>query len=741
VFDSPSEMSFTPKSKHKVLFVEAGKPPTEIGYVTSFNEDSCGIEIGHNLYVKLSEVPRDLSSAKRLYLGFRDVVENHELVKLHSYLIERKEKKVIKFDLSKNEKAFAKPLDQDEVKLIKYPKGFALFVPLSPAMGQQSISTSLVPTSTIPIPSDNNGIPISLPFLPQNAEINALQKVHIDSIPAASTIDRLLQKEIATASYNQLERFRGNRHLSNIFHIRNFNNFIKMQLIQQSAKLVSIIQSMRRQLGLQILDLACGKGGDLGKWLKNSTPISTYCGVDIALDSLKELADNRIKDYSSQDQRKLQKLIHCDISQQSLKKDILPVFSWKSYYDQNASVDKNQGWCNEIPFNEEISNQPLFHLISCQFALHYFFYSEKSVRHVFSENIGTLLEEQGCLIATTIDSRILAYYCRWALYGPDPTNPEIYDNELCIGKVEIRDENQELVFNIVNEFKEEILQVRMLLIMVHRLLDLHNTTNDEENNDNKDENSVFGIEYCFSLFDSKDSTAVNAPEWIVPLTAEFYQILKENNLHIIKLQNFHEFFHELVENSKGEDSFMTTMSSMNVLNTDLNLSKAEWSIARMYVVIVFIKSHNGAPTHEQVCEYHHVLTNRSTTKNVIVPRPHSPTLDFRPVSPESKLGDGISEAEVPFVDISPSGSPPHFSPHSPDDSPRSSPTINLSRMAMRWISKPPLFLNPISEEEDAEMIKQLQLRQRAIELAGGEDIWDNCTQSEIDYFMKLASQK
>ena len=64
-------------------------------------------------------------------------------------------------------------------------------------------------------------------------------------------------------------------------NIRNFNNFIKSVVLQNYVR-----------KGDWVLDLGCGKGGDLKKF--NSINIESYMGVDFALNSLKE-AEKRYK--------------------------------------------------------------------------------------------------------------------------------------------------------------------------------------------------------------------------------------------------------------------------------------------------------------------------------------------------------------------------------------------------------------------------------------------------------------
>ncbi|GKG03951.1 mRNA cap guanine-N7 methyltransferase 1, partial [Tanacetum coccineum] len=59
------------------------------------------------------------------------------------------------------------------------------------------------------------------------------------------------------------------REASPIIHLKKLNNWIKSVLIQLYAK-----------RGDSVLDLACGKGGDLIKWDK--AHIGYYVGIDIA---------------------------------------------------------------------------------------------------------------------------------------------------------------------------------------------------------------------------------------------------------------------------------------------------------------------------------------------------------------------------------------------------------------------------------------------------------------------------
>jgi hypothetical protein len=87
--------------------------------------------------------------------------------------------------------------------------------------------------------------------------------------------------ETVRQHYNEREeRGREARQESRIFRLRKFNNWIKSVLI---AKFIPerTEEEIDEGRGLFILDIGCGKGGDLGKWQKQPQ-IQAYVGVDVA---------------------------------------------------------------------------------------------------------------------------------------------------------------------------------------------------------------------------------------------------------------------------------------------------------------------------------------------------------------------------------------------------------------------------------------------------------------------------
>ena len=66
---------------------------------------------------------------------------------------------------------------------------------------------------------------------------------------------------------------------SRIKGLRSFNNWIKSTIIHK----FSPAEAGAEPYPLRVLDIGCGKGGDLGKWQQAPQPLELYVGLDQAV--------------------------------------------------------------------------------------------------------------------------------------------------------------------------------------------------------------------------------------------------------------------------------------------------------------------------------------------------------------------------------------------------------------------------------------------------------------------------
>lgn len=165
------------------------------------------------------------------------------------------------------------------------------------------------------------------------------------------------------------------RTVSNILHLRSLNNWIKATLIRECAP----------QPCTSVLDLACGKLGDIKKWQKAG--VRRYCGIDIARGALEKGCErfNSIAAGSGMSA----KLAEADLG----------------YVDLSAS-----GF---------LGSMEVFDCISVQFALHYFFRSELSALTFFN-NISGRLRPGGVFLGTLPDAAVLVRRLRDQLLARNP---------------------------------------------------------------------------------------------------------------------------------------------------------------------------------------------------------------------------------------------------------------------------------------------------------------------------------
>ncbi|GJQ14606.1 hypothetical protein GpartN1_g6397.t1 [Galdieria partita] len=297
-----------------------------------------------------------------------------------------------------------------------------------------------------------------------------------------------MEEDVVAKHYDQLaSEDKATRKSSKILGLRNLNNWVK-----------SVLIALHTRPGYSVLDLACGKGGDLQKW--QSQQITQYVGCDISKESLKT---------AYQRYRQLNK---CTFTAQFLCGD-----------------------CFSCRLSRYLEPHRNFHLVSCQFSMHYAFSSEDKVRRLL-ENVTERLVEGGFFIGTIPDSNVLVRKLR-----------------ACPG-LEFGNEFYRVVFD--DSFSSKTFK------------------------------KPFGIRYQFYL----ESSVLDIPEYLVVMPV-FEKLAKEYGLELQLAMNFHEFITMYLS---PHSPFVSLFHRMNIFQGSSGLSPEFWDTAYLYSVFA-LKKQGASP--------------------------------------------------------------------------------------------------------------------------------------------------
>ncbi|XP_026469214.1 mRNA cap guanine-N7 methyltransferase-like [Ctenocephalides felis] len=169
--------------------------------------------------------------------------------------------------------------------------------------------------------------------------------------------------------YNKIEEIGLNaRTKTRIYFMRNFNNWIKSMLISQYIEKVT---SNKVGVPLRVLDMCCGKGGDLYKWQKSKiTHLICADIADVSVDQCK----TRYEDLKAKnDNSRFPKLFTAEF----IASDCTLIRLREQYQDPSVSLD----------------------LVSCQFAFHYCFETLPQAERML-QNASECLRPGGYFIGT-----------------------------------------------------------------------------------------------------------------------------------------------------------------------------------------------------------------------------------------------------------------------------------------------------------------------------------------------------
>jgi mRNA (guanine-N7-)-methyltransferase len=376
--------------------------------------------------------------------------------------------------------------------------------------------------------------------------------------------------------------------------MRNFNGWIKACQIAELTPQTIVQRSNPNKKStpkhnhpLRVLDLACGKGGDLGKWIRHDRGIQTYVGIDVARGSLKDAA---IRARSMRDSFKngACTFICADLGAdrlrpvQSVTSAVTTLLEGEDDEKVTTLESTPQLLCwslakesreekGEPHFSSEdyggISLDESFDVVSIQFAIHYMMSTRQRAMRFF-RTVSDLLDVGGNLIITTIDARVVLEYIMASGYN--------------FHKM-AEDTDETFVINIANgtcrlKFHKEIIQ------RIFTSCDL-NTFNPLDDHN-------FGLEYVFTLVEGDDHAAgvgeaVDLPEWLSPLPV-LEALATEVGMKLDYAVNFHEFYSSR-KNPINHAKAHSALYSMKVLNRNGTISDEEWEISRLYIAVKFTK--------------------------------------------------------------------------------------------------------------------------------------------------------
>ena len=175
------------------------------------------------------------------------------------------------------------------------------------------------------------------------------------------------------------------RNESTIINLRLFHNWIKSVM---TIETVNYLKKNYDIKDISLLDLAVGRGGDMLKWLHSG--IYDVEGIDIDEESIMGNGGATQRYLKLIKDRKL-------LNTKGTIRDKVPDYK---FYIYDLSLPSSIGKVDNILDGKK------FDIISCQFAIHYFFREESSL-HTIMKIVSKNLKKDGFFIGTTLDGNYI----------------------------------------------------------------------------------------------------------------------------------------------------------------------------------------------------------------------------------------------------------------------------------------------------------------------------------------------
>ncbi|RDD47598.1 mRNA cap guanine-N7 methyltransferase [Trichoplax sp. H2] len=213
-------------------------------------------------------------------------------------------------------------------------------------------------------------------------------------------------KELAShvaKHYNELrEEGIDARYESRIFFLRNFNNWVKSMLIGDIIERIKKQNLIENKRTIKVLDMACGKGGDIKKWMQGD--VSYIVFTDIAGISVEQCrkryedtknSSKTVSRSNPNNSQRYHKRMRADTSSQMT--DPNPSSAQQDFFGAEfITADSAQQRLKDLYKDSNIK----FDVTSCQFAFHYSFESQEKAE-LMLQNACECLRPGGYFIGTT----------------------------------------------------------------------------------------------------------------------------------------------------------------------------------------------------------------------------------------------------------------------------------------------------------------------------------------------------
>lgn len=318
---------------------------------------------------------------------------------------------------------------------------------------------------------------------------------------------------------------------SRIYYLRNFNNWIKSVLI---SEFIGKLNNENKNQKPSVLDLGCGKGGDILKWRKANVSRVTF--TDIAEKSLEECKRRNNEPFRSNFKSEF---LHMDATTETIKELI------------------------------KIENDLKHDLVSCQFVLHYSFETYEKANK-FLENVSDALNTGGFFIGTSTNANEIVKRLR-----ESPTDS--FANDLYKIRFFQKDKENFDLFGVKFDFQlgfesDEVVNVPEYLMnfeVLVKLAERHNLK------------CIF--KKTFADFFHENCEKENY-KFLINIIRALEPVYSKNGT--IDSEKLDSKEYETINAKLKDDEFK------NDLNDDeqyMTLSKSEWEVINLYLVFAFEK--------------------------------------------------------------------------------------------------------------------------------------------------------